>query len=221
MKRLLILRPEPAASAAVAKARERGLEAVAVPLFEIEAIEWEPPEVTSFDGLLLTSANAVRHGGDALAKLRKLKTYAVGEATAAAAREAGFDIAAAGDAGVDRLLGSIEPDLKLLHLCGADRREPDGAKQEIVPIAVYRSKPVDAPTFGETKGAVALIHSPRAGRRFAELVPERGSISIAAISDPAAEAVGDGWRGVAVVGQPSDDALLALAASLCEKPDPK
>ena len=51
-----------------------------------------------------------------LQELRGLKVYAVGEATADAARDAGFDIAATGDAGVDRLLGSIEPDLKLLHL---------------------------------------------------------------------------------------------------------
>ena len=60
-------------------------------------------------GCLLTSANAVRCGGEQLHSLRGLKAYAVGEATAEAAREAGFDIAATGDAGVDRLLGSIEP----------------------------------------------------------------------------------------------------------------
>ena len=40
--------------------------------------------------------------------LRGLPVYAVGEATAEAARNGGFDIAATGDAGVDRLLGSIE-----------------------------------------------------------------------------------------------------------------
>ena len=77
--------------------------------------------------------------------MRGLKAYAVGDATAEAARDAGFDIAATGDAGVDRLLGSIEPDLKLLHLCGEDRREPEGAKQKITAVTVYRAKPVDAP----------------------------------------------------------------------------
>jgi uroporphyrinogen-III synthase len=38
--------------------------------------------------------------------------------TAQAARDAGFGVASAGEAGVDRLLDSLEPDLKLLHLCG-------------------------------------------------------------------------------------------------------
>ena len=71
------------------------------------------------------------------------------------------------------------------------------------------------------KGSVALIHSPRAGRRFAELVIDRGSIAVAAISEGAAEAVGDGWQTVEAAAQPCGDALLALAASLCKKPDPK
>ena len=221
MTRLLVLRPQPGAEATVAKARERGLEAVAVPLFEIEPIAWNPPEVAGFDGLLLTSANAVRMAGDGLKALRGLKAYTVGEATAEAAREAGFDIAATGDSGVDRLLGSLEPDLKLLHPCGADRREPSEAKQKIIPIPVYRAKPVEAPDLSGAEAGIALVHSPRAGRRLAELVSDRERISIAAISEAAAEAVGDGWRTVRAAEKPSDDALLALAASLCDNPHPK
>jgi len=169
---------------------------------------------------LLTSANAVRQGGEGLKNLRGLKAYVVGEATAEAAREVGFDIASTGDSGVERLLGSIEPELKLLHLCGADRREPDDAKQQITPIIVYRAKPL-APDLSAVKESVALIHSPRAGRRFAELVRDRSTISVAAISDAAAEAVGEGWRTVETADRPNDEALLALAARLCDKPDPK
>jgi len=221
VRQLLLLRPEPGLSASAARAEALGLKVIACPLFRIEPFGWEAPDPADYDALLLTSANAVRHGGDALAKLRKLKTYAVGEATAAAAREAGFDIAAAGDAGVDRLLGSIEPDLKLLHLCGADRREPDGAKQEIVPIAVYRSKPIQNPNVDGIAGSVALVHSPRAGRRFAELAEDRASIAIVAISPAAAEAVGAGWETVEAAGRPTDEAVLALAASLCNKPAPQ
>ncbi|HUP66659.1 MAG TPA: uroporphyrinogen-III synthase, partial [Sphingomicrobium sp.] len=105
MTRLLILRPEPGASATVDRARKRGLEALAIPLFAIERVHWEVPE--GFDGVLLTSANAVREGGEQLQSLRGLPAYAVGEATAQAAREAGFDIAAIGDSGVERLLDSV------------------------------------------------------------------------------------------------------------------
>lgn len=221
MTRLLVLRPEPGASATVERARALGLDAVVVPLFEIEPVEWRVPEAGSFDGLLLTSANAIRCGGDQLEKLRGLRTYAVGEATAEAARERGFDIAATGDGGVDRLLKSIEADLRLVHLCGADRREPFQARQKITPIPVYRSEPTPSPDLTGAVENVVLVHSPRAGRRLAELIGDRKSIVIAAISGAAADAVGDGWRSVEAADEPSDDALLALAARLCNKPQPK
>lgn len=221
MSQVLVLRPEPGAAATLAKARAKGLDAVAVPLFQIEPVAWQAPGPGRFDGLLLTSANAVRWGGPAFGELRGLKVYAVGEATAQAAREAGFSIAATGDAGVDRLLASIEPHLNLLHLCGADRRQPDKAAQEITHLAVYRATPVEKPDLSAAPGSVAMIHSPRAGRRFAELVRDRSAIAIAAISDAAAEAVAEGWRTVETAKLPSDEALLALAARLCEKPDPK
>jgi uroporphyrinogen-III synthase len=217
MTRVLVLRPEPGASATVERARALGFDAVAVPLFEIEPLEWEAPDPDAFDGLLLTSANAV---GSACSELRHLPVYAVGEATAEAARAAGLRLAAVGDRGVDRLLGSIDPDLHLLHLCGEHRRPPVDARQRITPIAVYRAKAVVDPDVGGAQGAVALVHSPRAGSRFAELVRERGSITIAAISPPAAEAVGAGWARVEAASEPNDEALLALAARLCNNPRP-
>jgi uroporphyrinogen-III synthase len=179
------------------------------------------PQHGDFDALLLTSANAVRCGGEKLQALRGLRAYAVGGGPAEAARAAGFDVAAVGDSGVDGLLGSIPPGSRLLHLCGAERREPQGATRAIMTIVVYRSKEIDAPDLTGSAGSVALIHSPRAGRRFAELVHDRDSITLAAISEAAAEAAGSGWKSVHIADNPSDDALLALAASLCNKPDPE
>jgi len=220
MRRVLVLRPEPGAAATVKRARKLGLDAVALPLFEIEPLAWQAPEASGFDGLLLTSANAVRHGGEGLASLRGLKVYAVGEATADAAREAGFDIAATGDDGVDRLLGSIEPDLRLLHLCGRDRRDTGGAPQRISEIPVYAAKAIENPDLA-VAGSLALIHSPRAGERFAALVRDRASIAIAAISRAAADATGTGWQAIEAAEKPNDDALLALAARLCNNSRPK
>ena len=106
MRRLIVLRPEPGASATVERARALGLDAVAIPLFRIEPIAWTAPDAGQFEGLLLTSARGVRHGGDQLERLRGLPVYVVGEATAEVARAAGFDIASQGEAGVDRLLGA-------------------------------------------------------------------------------------------------------------------
>jgi uroporphyrinogen-III synthase len=213
--RVLVLRPQPSASATVERARAAGLDAFAVPLFRIEPVAWRAPDARAFDGLLLTSANAVEHGGADLHHLHGLNVYAVGETTAAAARHAGFDVAAVGDAGVDRLLGSLDPALKLLHLSGADRRAPANAAQEITQLVTYRAEAIDDPDLSDIGGSVALIHSPRAGRRFAELVSRRDAIAIAAISAAAAHAVGDGWNSVAAADRPTEDALLALASSLC------
>ena len=50
---------------------------------------------------------------------------------------------------------------------------------------------------------------------------ERGAISIAAISAAAAVAAGEGWAAVAIADKPTDEALLALAARLCNNPQPK
>jgi len=219
MTRVLILRPEPGASATLERARERGLDAFAIPLFEIEPVEWKAPDAASFDGLLITSANAVRSAGDRLFELRGLPVYAVGLATADAAREAGFDVASSGDAGVERLLGSIEQDLRLLHLCGEDRKEVGSGKQRIEAIPVYRSRAKGDIDLSNAKASVALIHSPRAARRFSELVAasDKGSIAIAAISREAADAASDGWRVVESADAPTDEALLALTKRLCNK----
>jgi uroporphyrinogen-III synthase len=221
MRPILVLRPEPGASETIGRAREAGLDAFALPLFDIEPLKWTVPEASRFDALLLTSANALRHGGEQLQLLRGLPVYTIGEATAHAARERGFDIAAVGEAGLDRLLGSIETDLRLLHLCGEDRTAPDGPSQDITAIPVYRAREVEEPDLSKARGCVALVHSSRAGKRFSELVTGRDMISIAAISTAAAEAAGGGWEAIESTDQPTDDALLALAASLCNKPPTK
>lgn len=221
MRPVLVLRPQPGGNATVERARERGLDAILLPMFIVEPVAWDVPEPGQFDGLLLTSANAVRHGGSELEALRGMKVYAVGGATAKAASEAGFAIAAVGDMGVDQLLGAIDPELKLVHLCGAARRAPRAARQSITPITVYKAQPIDRSDLANMRDSIALIHSPSAGRRFAELVKNRESIAIAAISSAAAEAVGHGWKTIEVADQPSDKALLALAARLCNNPDPE
>ncbi len=216
MRRLVILRPEPGASATAERARAMGLEPLVMPLFEVTPVDWEAPDTGSFDALLLTSANAVRHAGEGLQRLRQLPVHAVGEATAAAAREAGFDIASTGDAGVERLLGSIESDLRLLHLCGEHRTESD-AKQAITAIPVYRASELPLPDdFRRIEGQVALVHSPRAGKRLAELGIDRSTIRIAAISEAAATAAGSGWQRCEAADAPDEAALLALAARLCD-----
>lgn len=219
MRRLFVLRPEPAAHRTVERAKSLGLEVDSIPLFKLEPVKWSPPDPNRFDGILLTSANAVNMGGGQLERLRGLPVHAVGDATAVAAEVAGFGVASVGKGGVEDLLASIEPDARLIHLCGEDRRPPERPKQEISCVTVYRARAVDEPrSMAALRGQVAMVHSPRAGKRLAELLPveDRTSVRIAAISKAAADAAGPGWADVQVANVPSDSALLALARALCE-----
>lgn len=220
MRPLVILRPEPGASATAQAARRLGVRPVLLSLFRLEPVAWIAPDPSQFDALLVTSANAIRFGGPKLRKLKALPVYAVGEATATAARDEGFDVEAIGRGGVDALLKIVPRDRRLVHLCGADRRETADGCQSIAPIRVYRSAELPLPdNFQVIEGAVVAVHSPRAARRLVKLNEEalvrRDRTAIAAISGQAAASAGGGWQRVESAERPDDRALLALAARLC------
>jgi uroporphyrinogen-III synthase len=220
MKPLIILRPEPGASATAAAARDLEIEPIVMPLFKVERLPWQAPDPAEFDGLLLTSANAIRHGGEQMQRLRGLKAYCVGEATAAVAREGGFDVAAVGKSDVRRLLSSIEGDLRLVHPSGEDRTDLGDTGRNVRSIAVYRAAALPVPDcIGRAQGAVVAIHSQRSARRFADIADcqslDRSAIAIAGISEVVTAAAGDGWLELRAAHNPDDPSLLALARSLC------
>ncbi|MGH6658049.1 MAG: uroporphyrinogen-III synthase [Sphingomicrobium sp.] len=217
MRKLAVVRPEPGASATLARALGLGLDAFKLPLFDVAALDWSPPGAEEFNGILLTSANALRHGGGALEALRGLPAYAVGDTTAEAARAAGFAIAATGGEGVESLLASLSPGLRLFHPCGRDHVPMQFARQAITAIPVYDARAIAVADPRRLNGCVIMIHSPRAAHRLAALADDRGTIRVAAISPAAAEAAGTGWGEVAAADTPDDGALLALAARLCKK----
>lgn len=216
MTLLLVLRPEPGASATVARAAAMGLEAIAAPLFEIVPLPFDLPD-GAFDALLFTSANAVRavrvgHDGP---------VYAVGPATAAAAREAGFMDIRVGEADAAAIVARAagEGMHRLLHLAGREHRAVAHPGVQIERRIVYEARPTEAtwPIAREAlrRGAIPLLHSPRAAARFAELFEGgRAAIALAAISAATAQAAGEGWSAVAVAEAPNDAALLAAVKAL-------
>ena len=221
MRPLVVLRPEPGASATAQRARALGLDVTAIPLFAIEPMRWSLPEVPRFDALLVTSANAIRFAGPQTEALREMPVHAVGPATAEAARDAGLQLAGIGSAGVEALLRELSPELRLLHLCGEDRIEPSTSRN-ITSVPVYRATALAHPEgLDRLTGAVALVHSPRAGWRLRELAPSRADTVVAAISSAAAASCGPGWEEVAIAERPRDDALLSLGARLCKHFPPK
>lgn len=211
MSKVIVLRPEPGASATLARAKAEGIDAIAIPLFEVAPVAWAAPDAGAHDALLLTSANAVRNGGNGLAALSGLPAYCVGEATASAARVAGFRVALVGDRDAAALIAQLPDGLRLLHLTGVEHRPIASVTQ----VAVYHNRTVHPPpSLDALRSGVAMVHSPRAGARLGELINQRGSIAIAAISRVAADACGEGWRTVAAIDAPTDGALLALAGKL-------
>lgn len=189
-----------------------GLAPVVAPLFTIQGVDSGPVDAADYDALLLTSANGARH---APAGLTGLPCFVVGDGTASAARLAGFsDLRVGPSDGAAAAAMIAEAGMKrVLHLCGREHRPVALAGVAIERKVVYAAEPTARqPLEGP---AVAMIHSPRAGARFARLVRDKASIAVAAISAAAAEAAGEGWAAKAVAAAPRDQALLELAARLC------
>ena len=75
-------------------------------------------------------------------------------------------------------------------------------------IAVYAGDPlpIDARAIDALAGSVALLHSARAARRFADMVAApspRDRSALAAISRAVAEAAGPGWADIAAAPRPT------------------
>jgi uroporphyrinogen-III synthase len=221
---LVIIRPEPGLSATVGEAEKIGFSVVSAPLFKIESRQWNPPAPDRIDALLIGSANAIRYGGDALESYREKPVYAVGESTARAARDAGFDIAGIGGGHLQPVLdGLAGQPLRLLRITGEEHvalTVPVGI--EVVTRVAYASVTQPMRAWMATAlegGSIALLHSAAAARHFASecdrLGVSRSCIALAALAPRVAEAAGEGWEAVAMASAPNDAALLALARDMC------
>lgn len=220
--RVLLTRPAGDAEATAAALVARGHEPVVAPLFEIRPV----PAVIEdgFDAVAATSANALRMlDRRAVERLRPLPLFAVGDATAAAARGLGFsDVRSAGGDADDlaRLITEASPSVgRLLRLAGRDRRD-DPFMSLPKTLAVMTLVTYEAVAITELPKAVvgmlargdiaAVLHfSPRAARRFADLtanLPDtRQPIHVcisAAARDPR-------FRDTRIAGTPTLDSLLA------------
>lgn len=219
---VLILRPQPGADESAARARAIGLDPVVAPLFTVHPVAWTAPDPAGFDAVMLTSASAARMGGERLAAFVGLPCYAVGEASAAAARAAGFGDVREGPEDGAALLPMMAGAgaASVFHPCGRDHLALELPGVAITRVPVYAAEAATSlPAEVEAAiaaGAIALLHSGRAAALLAALVADKARLSIAAISPRTARAAGPGWRAVAVAPLPRDQALLELAAKLCQ-----
>lgn len=235
--RVIVTRPEPAASRTARRLRELGHEPVLAPLLLMRVEQVAPVAPAGFDAVAFTSAAAA----EALSRqpwrtaLLGLPSFAVGEATAQAARRLGFAhvVAAGGDA--QALAERIAADLpgrggRLLHLCGTHRAGDLAALLAPAGISVerrvlYRMEAVRAlpatlaAAVREGRVDCVLLYSPRTAATYVELVARASADSLRvlphlalsrAVAAPLAAA---GFADVRVAAKPTEDALLAALAA--------
>jgi uroporphyrinogen-III synthase len=222
--KILIIRPEPGASASAARALAAGFEPVCLPFFEIAPRPWQAPDPQLFDAVMVTSSNAIRKAGAQLDKLHSLPFHAVGARSADAVRAAGLTLASTGTAGVEALVASAAAvgHSRLLWLAGEDRTKIDPPAGSTIDIlTVYASDPV---ALGPEAGAmiascpIVALHSARAATTFGDYVDNSGltrqRFTLAAFSPAIGAAAGPGWAGIATAATPDDAALLSQAHML-------
>jgi uroporphyrinogen-III synthase len=184
-----------------------------------EAVAWDVPDPLP-DAIMMTSAFAARLAGPGVEALRHLPAFAVGDATARAALDAGFtDVRAAGGT-AQALLDAIAAAgfATVVHLAGEDRTPvvvPAGLV--VATRTVYRARLVPLAALPAVDWV--LLYSPRSAAHFAveagRLGADRSTVKLAAISAATLVAAGIGWRATAVAAEPTEGALLAAIGIPC------
>lgn len=212
--RILVVRPQPGANATAGRLAALEHEAVVYPLLETRATAWTLPAQT-FDAVILSSAAAVRHAGPVADALKGLPAHTVGDATAAAARAAGWAAVTAGPGTMQGLLAGLlaGPARHFLHLAGADLTPVAvPAALSLTRVTVYETPLLPLPALPDVDAV--LLHSPRTAAQFAaewdRLAGQRGAVQLFAISAATLAAAGSGWKQAAVAAEPTESVLLAM-----------
>lgn len=235
--RALITRPLHDARRTARLLEERGVEAVIEPLFSISYIPAASVSLDGVQGYLVTSANGVRALAQALPPdnplTRDLAVYAVGDATAEAARDHGFSqvYSAGGDVAslAELVRAKARPDGgTLVHAAGTEVAGDLNGDLSASGFTVRRER------LYETRSAVALsqetqrliatkaiqaalFYSPRTAVAFAALAQRAnladacGEIRAYCLSQAVAkELEALPFAAVRVAAEPNQEALLAL-----------
>ena len=240
MIRALVTRPLPDAERTAAALAARGVDALVEPMLRIEPLPAPGLDLAGVQALLFTSANGVRALA-AVSPERGLPAFAAGDATAEAARTAGFRRveSAAGDGeALARLAAArCKPSAgPLLHASGeAVAGNLAGSLAEagfrVRREALYRARPAES-LSPELIGALnagrvrlALFFSPRTAAVFARLALRSGSgdscrsVHACVLSEAVGRALeGVAWREVRIAGRPDHEAMMAEVDRILEAP---
>lgn len=222
-----VTRAEPGASATAERVRTAGHPAIVGPLLEVRPLPAPDLPQGGVGALAFTSAAGVRAATAVAAvaqRWRGLPVFAVGDATAEAARRAGFSAVTSAKGDV-RALARLVTERRgrfsgeVLHL-GAQNRAGDlaGALSAAgVPsrtVALYETVALPLPSEVRARWSelrAVTIHSPRAARAFfaATAGLDASHLIAACISSAAATPLYGRTGEVRVAAEPNDSALLA------------
>lgn len=230
-RRVLVTRPEPAASQTAVRLTEAGFKPVSLPLTRTVALPFSLPEMR-FDALTVTSANAFRHlGSEMLQACLDLPLFAVGEGTADAARRAGFlDVTEGGGDAVrlaETIRHALPQDARLLYLAGHVRQpifeeRIKEAGLDMIVREVYDIEMIDyealqiAHSLGGAVFAAVLLYSGVAAERLIDAMglitpPFDEQTRFLCISGRVAEKLPAKWRLKALVADhPDENGLFRL-----------
>lgn len=228
--RVLVTRPRPDADDTAAALIALGHDAVVAPLLDVKILSDAGLDLSGVQAILVTSANGVR--ALALATDRRdLPVFAVGAASATAARQCGFDQTESANGNVDRLAELVMARLSpqggpLVHVAGTVTAGNLSGKLgksgfEIRRAVLYRAVPVaEIPEEVVTHlkdGTLdaAMFYSPRTATQFANLVVAGGlagrcgRVIALALSDAVAEKLsGLGFSDILIAESPDQASLF-------------
>jgi uroporphyrinogen-III synthase len=220
--RVAITRALPDAERTAERVRALGAEPILTPLLTIIPCRYDT-NVEDAQALLFTSANGVRAFPDAR-RLHAKPVLTVGDASAEAARHAGFSDVRSADGDVAALAAlakaTLQPNAgKLVHI-GGDHVAGDlvgelrGAGFTTERRVAYAARAaIVAPPELLGPLDIVLFHSARAAETFVALgAPNADKLTAACISEAVAQAAGKArWARIIVSPAPREDALLRAA----------
>lgn len=201
---ILVTRPAPENERTAQALRARGYDALLSPMLRFEAIPFHGEDDAAYDGVVITSGNAIRaiESHPSRQHLFGLPAFAVGDHTAQMARDAGFKAvsSAHGDAAAltDLVIKTVTTKLKkgatLCYLAGADLARDlagdlGGRGFTVVTHTTYRMIPVAkfpagiGDAFGAGHIEAVLHYSRRSARAFLDAARAAG-VEISALALP-------------------------------------
>ncbi|GLH76952.1 uroporphyrinogen III methyltransferase [Bradyrhizobium sp. SSBR45G] len=199
---VLVTRPAPDNERTATALRARGFDVLLAPMLRFEPVALPADIGHDVAAVIVTSSNALRAIAPQLkgSALLGLPLFAVGDQTAAAARDAGFRqvVSAAGDATALRNLiansAVIDAKATLLYLAGADisrdlASELTARGFDVITQTVYRMAPVAAlpraicEAFAANRIQAVLHYSRRSAAAFVAAIQADG-VEISALAVP-------------------------------------